>query len=108
MNDSQHFVIGPVDEDLIEEFFCPLKEAEKIDLLTMEELMVAKGVFPSKGRARSNGFSGPIPMGVSLVGTRKKRFWVWRHPSTAAEGESEPTAKDWNDWSPIVTQEDSE
>ena len=43
----------------------------------LAELAVLTGIFPSKSRARKNGLHGPIPHGLSWIGTKKKRFFVW-------------------------------
>lgn len=73
---EKHFVIGPVDEDLVIEFF-----SETFTRLpwsaTMEDVMVAANLF-SKTQARKNGFSGPISEGISQVGPKKKGIWVWK------------------------------
>jgi len=74
----KHFVIGPVDQDLLEQFFEPT--FERIEVSTMEDLFVCAGVFKSKGDCRKNGISGPIPVGINLLGTKKNKFWVWKHP----------------------------
>lgn len=59
----------------------------KIECSNLETLAAEAGVFQSKGKARKSGFSGPIPHGISFLGTKKKRFWVW-NPNPP---ESEPT-----------------
>jgi len=64
----------------------PFLESEATQL---EELAVLAGIFPSKGRARKNGFSGPIPHGLECLGTKKKWLWVW-NPNQSEE----PTVKD--------------
>ena len=48
---------------------------------SLEELMVIGGVFKSRGESRKNGFSGPIPDGCNLLGTKKNKFWCWKRPS---------------------------
>ncbi len=86
----KHFVIGPVDEDLISTHFlcecvsldcegCYSYEAERISAETLEELFVLAGIFKSKGQARKNNFSGEIPEGINMLGTKKKKFWVWNY-----------------------------
>lgn len=57
--------------------------------LNMETLAVECGIFPSKNKARKNGFGGPIPFGLEAWGTKKKWFWVWN----LVEPESTPTIK---------------
>lgn len=50
---------------------------------SMEALAARSGVFPSRGQARKNGFSGPIPHGFALWGTDAGNFFVWNpHPPT--------------------------
>lgn len=41
------------------------------------ELAVLGGIFASRGDARKAGFCGPIPHGISLLGTRSVRIWTW-------------------------------
>ncbi len=72
-----NFVVGWVDEDLVRDSF----DENAICLpqtTTMEELFVINGIFPSKGQSRKNGISGPIPFGVNLMGSKRRRFYVWR------------------------------
>jgi len=73
----QHFVIGKIDEDLLIDFFDP--NFTMIEAKSMEELFVIAGVFKSKGDARKNGFSGDIPDGIHLLGTKKTKFWIWKN-----------------------------
>jgi hypothetical protein len=78
----KHFIItnSRIDNNLKTAIFGPLEPLDEIieielnDLITMA---VEAGVFPSRGQARKNGFTGPAPHGVSLFGTKKRRFWVW-------------------------------
>jgi len=68
----------PTDEEIFENMACnEFDEVRKISCDNLETLAAEAGVFPSKGRARKNGFCGPIPHGISFLGTKKKRFWVW-------------------------------
>ena len=79
-----HFVVdnpeNPVLDRDIERIFGPMGSTEQIvriqtsDLATMA---VEAGLFPSKGQSRKNGLHGPAPHGLHLIGTKKRRFWVW-------------------------------
>ena len=82
---SKDFVIGPVDSDLLES--NGFTSFERVDISTMEELGVLAGIFPSKGQAKKNGFIGPIPTGINLLGSKKTKVWVWNHPN--------PSKKEW-------------
>lgn len=44
---------------------------------SMEALAAQARVFDSRGQARKNGFSGPIPQGLELWGTNQRTFWCW-------------------------------
>ena len=44
---------------------------------SMEAVAVEAGIFASRGQARKAGFTGSIPHGVGLYGTKHKRAWVW-------------------------------
>lgn len=47
----------------------------------LEALAAEAKVFESRSEARKNGFHGPIPHGVELLGTGLRNFWVWNpHP----------------------------
>ena len=52
-------------------------EVECIEAEDLAMLAVAAGIFASRSQARKNGLAGPIPHGLHLFGTKKKRFWVW-------------------------------
>jgi hypothetical protein len=85
----QHVVIGPVDDDLVQEFFLDagedMKNVTRSTASSMEELLVVAGIFTSKGQARKAGFTGTIPPGIHLLGTKKNRFWCWTHPQSTTE-----------------------
>lgn len=55
------------------------------DATDLADLAVEVGLFPSKTRARKNGLHGPIPHGLSWIGTKKRRFFVW-NPVPPEEG----------------------
>jgi hypothetical protein len=77
-----HFIIGAVDDDLVIEYFVdgdPTARVVHADETTLEALAVLAGIFPSKGQARKNGLAGDVPAGITLQGTKKKKFWVWRN-----------------------------
>lgn len=46
---------------------------------TFADLMVHFQIFPSKGQARKNGWTQPIPEGWSeySIGKLKTRLWIW-------------------------------
>ncbi len=48
-----------------------------LDAESLEAFAVVAGLFPSRGQARKNGFAGPFPWGLSLLGTKHRRVWVW-------------------------------
>jgi hypothetical protein len=70
--------LNPTDKD-ISNFLCPepVDQIFKIDNTSLEELACMSGIFNSKGLARKNGLFGDIPHGISFIGTKKRRFWVW-------------------------------
>lgn len=41
---------------------------------TMEDILVTLGKFPSKGQARKNGWSGPVPSGFNMWQIGKFQF----------------------------------
>ena len=61
-------------------FFGPLEEDEAFVAfggdLTMADLVVEMGVFPSVKQARKNGWAKPIPPGFSAHKIGKRRFHV--------------------------------
>lgn len=83
-----HVSIG-VDEDLVlDHFWNPTEDGILFlhaDISTMEDLAVLVEIFPSKGQARKNGMTGEIPFGIWLLGTKKKRVWVWRAPENKSD-----------------------
>ena len=78
-----HVSIG-VDEDLVlDHFWNPTEDGIlffNAEIETLEELAVLVEIFTSKGQARKNGVTGEIPFGIHLLGTKKKKVWVWRAP----------------------------
>lgn len=48
-------------------------------VVTMGAVLVAAGLFPSKGQARKAGADVPLPDGLScfIVGKLKTRVWIW-------------------------------
>lgn len=78
-----HVTIG-VDEDLVlDHFWNPNTDGDLLfnaKIETLEDLAVLAEIFPSKGQARKNGVTGEIPFGIHLLGTKKKKVWVWRAP----------------------------
>jgi len=69
---------GVTDED-IEDILSPESSdvVKRVTAGSMEELAVIAGLFPSRGAARRNGFRGPLPHGLFLLGTKRNRFWMW-------------------------------
>jgi hypothetical protein len=82
----QHFIVCPdvldgglTDRD-IDLIFGPLEPHDHVQTIEADDLAavaVQAGVFPSRGQARKNGLGGPVPHGVHLLGTKKRKFWVW-------------------------------
>ena len=86
-----HFVVefsdSPVSAEDIALMFGPLTEGEQIVRVQSDDLSamaVEAGLFPSKGQSRKNGLGGPAPHGLHLIGTKKRRFWVW-NPAPSGE-----------------------
>lgn len=55
------------------------------DNATMEDVVVLLGKFPSKGQARKNGWTGPIPWGFNVWQIGKEQFVTlnmdpYKHP----------------------------
>ena len=74
--------ITPTDSAMFEKHFEPVAECTVLpESTSLEELMVAAGVFKSRNDSRKNGFSGPIPEGCNLLGTKKNKFWCWKRTS---------------------------
>jgi hypothetical protein len=83
------WVMSPVpDQDII------IRSSSK----DMEDLAVEAGLFPSRGQARKNGFCGTIPWGLSMLGTKKNRFWVWN----TAKSDISPSFNQGFDWTEKV------
>jgi len=87
----KHFVVNP-DQNLsmkdLDIVFGPLDGTEEIVVHDHDDLaaMAAEaGVFKSKGEARKNGLGGPCPNGLWLLGTKKRRFWVWNPGSPSGK-----------------------
>ena len=72
-----HCELPDTDKDL---FFGPLEEGDNFTAfggdLTMADLVVEMGVFPSVKQARKNGWAKPIPAGFSAHKIGKRRFHV--------------------------------
>lgn len=60
------------------EHYITLEKGETVyDLVhgsTMDDVVVALGKFPSKGQARKNGWSGPVPSGFNMWQIGKDQF----------------------------------
>ncbi len=69
----RHFVVGCA--DLAGAVFGEEHLVVPDDLSTMA---VQAGVFPSRSQARRAGLAGPAPQGLTLIGTRRRQFWVWK------------------------------
>lgn len=86
-----HVSIG-VDEDLVMDHFWDSTTDGDLflnpEISTLEDLAVLAEIFPSKGQARKNGVLGEIPFGINLLGTKKKKVWVWRAPPEVSNGSS--------------------
>ena len=78
-----NFVVNlPGWEDCLPAIFDSEPCASLFEEARMEDLAVLSGLFKSKGDARKNGFSGPIPWGLNLLGTKRRRVWVWNPVKT--------------------------
>ena len=70
-----HCELPETDKDL---FFGPIKDGETFTTfggdMTMADLVVELGVFPSVKQARKNGWDHPIPAGFSAHKIGKRRF----------------------------------
>lgn len=66
----------------MDKFFGPLEPEDKFevfdDTMTMADLVVKLGNFPSKTMARKNGWGADIPLGFSTHKCGKTHFWVLR------------------------------
>lgn len=68
----------PSDEEIFENMITSESDVIiKTNEINLESLAVSAGIFESKSKSRRAGFFGPIPFGISFLGTKKKRFWVW-------------------------------
>ena len=84
-----HFIVGdmtPLQRVLdIETVFGPIDGSESFIAVTdpgVANMAVMAGVFKSKGQSRKSGMTGSAPPGLSLLGTKKNRFWVWNPEGT--------------------------
>lgn len=76
------FVIDPNRELETEwiHFVCqpdPWETVIRTNADCVEALAAFSGAMPSRGQARKNGFGGPIPWGLELLGTKVRSFWSW-------------------------------
>jgi hypothetical protein len=75
-----NFIHCELPESDKELFFGPLEESEIFTAfsseLTMADLVVEMGVFPSIKQARKNGWNNPIPVGFSAHKIGKRRFHI--------------------------------
>jgi len=84
-------VKGVSEEDI--EMFLEPDSGDEVIRITADDLStlaVEAKLFKSKGQARKAGFAGPIPWGINLFGTKKKKFWVW----SPVKPTSAPTIKE--------------
>jgi hypothetical protein len=79
-----HFVVQnpdfPASREDIELVFGrldPLEEIIEVQSADLAAMAVEAGIFPSKGQSRKSGLGGPAPHGLHMIGTKKRRFWVW-------------------------------
>lgn len=89
------------DDQDVEAVFGPYDESDKlrgIDKDTdLSVLARIAQVFPSSSAARRAGCTGPIPHGLNIIGTKKKRFWVWNpHGTTEFDHPLNKTARWFN------------
>ena len=76
-----HFVVQnsdfPVSEADIELVFGLQEQVIEVKSDDLAAMAVAAGLFSSKGQSRKAGLRGPAPHGLHMIGTKKRRFWVW-------------------------------
>ena len=65
------------DEEIFEFMADEDEEVTKTNIDNLESIAAQFKIFSSKGNARKNGLVGGIPHGISLLGTKKKRVWIW-------------------------------
>jgi len=70
---------------------------------TMEALAARAGVFPSRGRARKNGFAGPVPHGLDLFGAGGRSFFVWNPRPPAKRPTIGKKRSLWRHWENYLT-----
>ena len=78
------FPVSTRDIELVFGALCSTDKLIEISTADLAEMAVQAGIFPSKGQSRKNGLDGPAPTGLHLIGTRKRRFWVW-NPTAPVE-----------------------
>jgi hypothetical protein len=68
---DKELFFGPIDQTV--DKFIPLTDA-----MTMADVMVAAGIFPSNSQARKNGWNKPVPDGFTdrFVGKYKTRITI--------------------------------
>lgn len=74
---SPNFVTASTPSSDIEALITPADD-ESVTIVAddalMEDVLVALGKFPSKGQARKNGWTGPIPDGFNVWQVGKDQF----------------------------------
>lgn len=104
---SRNIIIASSEEITDEEswtwFWTEGEINKRLDCHTLEELGVELGLFKNKSDARKNGMSGPIPVGISETGTKKRKVLVWRHPKHFQRATHEAWWRDfWKETNPLL------
>lgn len=76
-----NFVHFLVPDETVEEMFGPFDENDVTikfeEPFTLADCVVEMGIFPSKTRARQNGWGGEIDRGFNAYKIGKRRFWTY-------------------------------
>ena len=100
---AKNFVIDPNRELEVEWILYvldpfPWEQVIRTNADQMEALAAFSGAMPSRGQARKNGFSGPIPHGLEMYGTKALSFWCWNafpQPSKPTIGKKKVLTSHW-------------
>lgn len=68
----------------------------------MEALAARAGVFPSRGQARKNGFSGSVPHGLEMFGAGGCSFFAWNPVEPATKPTIGKKRKLWKHWTAFL------
>lgn len=56
---------------------------------TIGPLLVALGVFPSRGEAKRNGWDWPFPTGWKHIKISRHNLWIWNPSKRADENDAQ-------------------